>query len=609
MSLIFWDSNTLTALWVVGTLIFFWLFIDRHIKKRLWFIYKSIKELNSSFSPENIGSNKYLKKDWIAYSQTFMANEGKRKKTNEEASLYFNENSIVTNNLSVKILQTVPGTLVGFGILGTFVGLSFGITGFNTTSTNAIQKSIQLLLSGMGTAFVSSIWGMGLSIAFIYIEKYVIRKISHETVILCDILDDKFKLTKADEFLFAKEDQEQLFKDMFCYYDENQNLIRPSDYFRRIAFEAEQQTKALKSFSTDLADGIKISNETVIALGDHVGKLFESTLTNHLAPVFNNLDHAVDELIKTKEQSSEDVIKKVIDKLEESIVQIGSNFQSTLSDSALAQLNQVIVSLGQLEGSLSSIPQNLQQMMEGVQKSIELQQQTIQNTSSKASEETAAAVGLIKEQVEESAQKFKEIIGNLQSNMSDIFVNQKNSTESVDLLILSSNDIIEKAKILTEKMNQSIGSFDKNFNSLNNLATQITQTSTLLKSSSDKMNTTMEQFQNQTILSQNNNKEILKQLELSMRTAKEVASDYSQKFKIIHDGLQEVFSHIEKGLTNYQDAVHETLNVYLTDFTTRFSEAANSLSGSVDMLTDFSDSVEELVDNMNSVIKNNGFKR
>jgi hypothetical protein len=169
-------------------------------------ISKSIKNISKSFSIEAIKVDEYLKKPWHRYFHTFLSAEGPRQKTNEDAENFFNEYSLLSQYINLRFWQAVPGILVGLGILGTFVGLTFGISGFNTGSIEKIQTSISTLLSGMGTAFVSSVWGMGFSLIFGYLEKRGFNNITLAITELCDVLDQKFRLTKADEMRFQQED-------------------------------------------------------------------------------------------------------------------------------------------------------------------------------------------------------------------------------------------------------------------------------------------------------------------------------------------------------------------------------------------------------------------
>lgn len=78
---------------------------------------------------------------------------------------YINGDSLALYSWNGVVMQ-IPGTLTGLGILGTFVGLIFGISEIGFTSVEATLASVQSLLSGIRMAFYTSIAGVILSILF-----------------------------------------------------------------------------------------------------------------------------------------------------------------------------------------------------------------------------------------------------------------------------------------------------------------------------------------------------------------------------------------------------------------------------------------------------------
>lgn len=64
------------------------------------------------------------------------------------------------------------------GILGTFIAIAISMPNFSVQSTEALDKEISILLSGVGTAFYASIYGIFLSLWWIFFEKRGISKIN-----------------------------------------------------------------------------------------------------------------------------------------------------------------------------------------------------------------------------------------------------------------------------------------------------------------------------------------------------------------------------------------------------------------------------------------------
>ncbi len=83
---------------------------------------------------------------------------------------YINE-YFIDATMKKGMLSIIPGVLTGLGILGTFVGLSFGLQNFNTGTAAAITNSIAPLMDGIKIAFHTSIYGMVFSLIFNFVYK------------------------------------------------------------------------------------------------------------------------------------------------------------------------------------------------------------------------------------------------------------------------------------------------------------------------------------------------------------------------------------------------------------------------------------------------------
>lgn len=74
------------------------------------------------------------------------------------------------------VISQIPGTLTGLGILGTFIGLLMGLRDVSFVTVDTALDSVQTILSGINTAFYTSIAGVILSITF-NISNNVMRNI------------------------------------------------------------------------------------------------------------------------------------------------------------------------------------------------------------------------------------------------------------------------------------------------------------------------------------------------------------------------------------------------------------------------------------------------
>jgi len=79
------------------------------------------------------------------------------------------------------VAAQLPGSLTGLGILGTFVGLLMGLRNVNFNTVEGALISVQTILSGIDTAFYTSLAGLILSIIFNIINN-ILRNIMNREV-------------------------------------------------------------------------------------------------------------------------------------------------------------------------------------------------------------------------------------------------------------------------------------------------------------------------------------------------------------------------------------------------------------------------------------------
>ena len=293
-------------------------------------------------------NDKLFKKAWQEFKESLVIPERRKVvyKT-DEASLFFSEDRLLGQSVNLRFWNSLPALLVGLGILGTFVGLVWGLipfSGINFTQSGEIQIAIKELLSGVSTAFVTSVWGMLASLLFNGVEKLYIGKVSREIANLQDVLDEPFTLTTEEE------------------------IAERQDY------ELEQQTAALKSFSTDLANDIKSAmadgRQELIQELHSATKTFGRVIIEQLEPTFNNLNTALEELRRQKEESSTDAIQQLVEE-----------FQKSLSGSTTAQMEALAETVSKASESLITLPEQLSSMMRGVQEQVNQTRQLLSETS------------------------------------------------------------------------------------------------------------------------------------------------------------------------------------------------------------------------------------
>lgn len=442
-------------------------------------------------------------------------------------------------------------------------------------------------------------------------------------------------LNISDQTITAfKEFQTQMFKDYFVFKMEENQEVLPSEFFKNLHNNSTQQTKALKSFSTDLADSLKISTETIVGfLGEQFVDILNKPFKNHLTPALDKIEIAVQQLKQTKEESSGSIIERVIGELQNSLKDMGSQFQQSLSGSATSQLEGLVNVLAQSGQAFEALPQQIGSMMtvlesqvsntksildssleaakqssqaqaEQTQKLFEdmisqlrdgvgTQQKVVEFITNKMGENAQIATKVMSEQVQSTAKQFGDTILSLQDNMKSVIETQSEKARFVNELIENSKDIFEKGNILNSQINNSIQGIDKALNNITEVSEIMFQNTKTFEIAGNNLKETSVQFKQQSGEFINGNQKTLLSLENALKQAQEIALDYSNRFKIIQDGLGTIFAQIQNGLSNYQTVTSKSLNHYLSQFSDQLEKATSALSGSV---TSLSEVVDEVID-------------
>lgn len=94
---------------------------------------------------------------------------GKYKKSNASfESFAQNESKYIRNDNYASVAASIFPTM---GILGTFISIALTMPDFASSTSGELDKEISILLSGVGTAFYVSIYGILLSLWWIFFEK------------------------------------------------------------------------------------------------------------------------------------------------------------------------------------------------------------------------------------------------------------------------------------------------------------------------------------------------------------------------------------------------------------------------------------------------------
>ena len=588
------------------------------------------------------------------YRRSITINLNGEDKTTIPASDYFNEISVGREfKFNVRMLDSASGVLVGLGLLGTFLGLTVGIKGFNTSTASDIQASIQGLLDGMGTAFLTSLFGMGLSLLFtVFFDKPGRKKLQRAIINLDKILDDKYYV---EDYQLIIHSQQELFqklaneisikinegsknivdeiKEGLSYTSDTGEKATISNAIRVILRENEEQTKALKSFSTDLA----------IELNNGFDEVLSRQMQQRILPLMENVDTTtkaivehIDQMALAVSAPATDMLEKIVSELKTSMMNIVDEFKTSLSGSATGELEKLAMSLGTATQTMGEFPQNMAQISSTLQVTIEEVKDAIAEITSSSANANSSAMRQMQEQITMATtsmsvaiEQVKEVMGDmtntskvqsekmmqeltstverlggiLEGTVSTVASNidssfskiSENVTNSHTELVMLQGETTSKTEKLLETFNAGLDRLERmnaivaeTMNQFQLAQGQISGTTAHLQTITGDMKLATQLFgksqsdyQDKLSYIQTKSQEGINAVENLLRQSGSLSEEYARKFEIIRQGLGSIFSQLQTGLSEYSRTVQATTQKYLDLYSTSLTNTTDKLSSTI----------------------------
>ncbi|MFW3382604.1 MotA/TolQ/ExbB proton channel family protein [Aliarcobacter butzleri] len=250
-----------------------------------------------------------------------------------------------TSNIRNTNLSTIAsGIFPTLGILGTFISIALSMPDFTAGTTQALESEITVLLGGVGTAFYVSIYGIFLSIWWIFFEKFGMSRFDHDSFVIKESTKSFFWTRIDIESIHIKSNLDNFTKMSNVF-----NQLTSSDILETINNSIERRFKALdellnkelilsskldeniqmlNSMSKDISSTLnsfekqknlytlsaELLNANIIKLNSHMDNLSSENLKS----IYTNIVKSI-ETMKNDMEKIEWKFKKEIDEYDEKI--------------------------------------------------------------------------------------------------------------------------------------------------------------------------------------------------------------------------------------------------------------------------------------------------
>lgn len=254
-----------------------WEFLKTLNKKEISYRFRELDEFMSS-NPYTNTSWEDFKKALIFPDKLFTASQNVKTGMNTapeiyltiDASYFFNEDSLIYSKINHKFIQTMPTLLTGLGPFFTFLKMAIAFTNIDF-SAKAAEGSITGLIANIQVAALCSVFAVGYSLLFMFVEKILYnRKCKKYYLLIQKEFIRLFDVCTSEQFLL------DLVKESKMQSINNEKLLKamPEDFAKAV-------TKSIGEVTTPYLENILYSlnklNETIDKSsggGDVVDKLF-----------------------------------------------------------------------------------------------------------------------------------------------------------------------------------------------------------------------------------------------------------------------------------------------------------------------------------------------
>lgn len=259
---------------------------------------------------------------WMEFDETLV--EVHRNGTPEirntlDAGHFFNTYTLAGSVTENRLIAAVPGFLTALGVIGTFMGLQLGLADLKLgagVDVKEMQQGVAGVVDGAKVAFLTSVWGVALSVIFNFFEKlfeqFIRRKIRHIEYLV--------------DLLFPR--------------------IRPEEQLQLIAENSAESREVLQGLAEKIGERMQ---EALVTATQGIQSSLEKSLTDIMAP-------AINKLVSSTTEGNQKALEGLLQSFMDGFGQAGNQQRDALDDVS----TKVNKSVEAMQTTMSSFVDQLQ---------------------------------------------------------------------------------------------------------------------------------------------------------------------------------------------------------------------------------------------------------
>ncbi|MBU1000952.1 MAG: anti-phage defense ZorAB system ZorA [Proteobacteria bacterium] len=328
---------------------------------------------------------------WNEFDET-LVEVGDQLKNTSEASIFFNASTLAGGLVGNRLLAAGTGIITGLGVLGTFVGLQLGLKSLVFDSgTDTLMQGIQQLVGGASIAFITSVWGVLLSLIYNLIEKWFEHHVRNRISRLQAQIDELFQ------------------------------RFSPSEILRDIRDDGHESRIVLQGLAERIGNSMQ---EAVRTMSGSIQHGLEESMRNVLTPAVDKLVASSEAMSSRQAQGSEEALRTLIEEFVEKVGKEGNEQRVALNGAS----SDVRTALQDMSVGLTGFLDTLERQQAGLCDEQDKRNQTLQGNFSAAIEQQKKMVEHVQSLFEDQTKATGSLIEQGQS----LGVNVQQANQSMD---------------------------------------------------------------------------------------------------------------------------------------------------------------------------------
>lgn len=468
---------------------------------------------------------------WSEFNESLVeSSDGTRLYNTIDAGVFFNTDTLARGISENRLIAALPGILTAVGLLGTFLGLQFGLGSlqFEFDSMEDAHKSIEPLIGGAAVAFSTSVWGIVASVAFNMLEKALENHLQKRIWDLQNRIDGLFPRAIAEQALLEIQHHEK---------------------------ESEDTLKGLAE---------QIGDRMQLAMVDFSAR-FQEDFRETINPAIQGLIQATNDMANRQHSGTAEVLTQLIEEFVESVGTMGEQQRRNL-ETASSSVNDGVQRLGvsidqfmeQLGTQLHTwhdqeaqrnqhVDAEIKRLQDSWGESTQLLLGSLQDTLGRFEESDSTRAHLMDEQVSKMSSQWSttltQFLNQIEGQLTTWTTNADQLRDSVDNQLASSKTLIQQGHRLAERSEQSQ-------DQMRALSEDIATAAGLLESTANHLSGFAEMIESS---SSSIGDSIVKASELS-RSSSAQTKEVVQKLSDVADD----FTRLKGELTNVAEHLHQS---------------------------------------------------